>query len=467
MCEYTAKDFKKGQPRWCPGCGDHFFLASLHKAMAEIGVPPHQTAVISGIGCSSRLPHYMNTYGMNTIHGRAAAIATGCKVTNPELAVWQVSGDGDGLAIGGNHFIHANRRNINLNMILLNNRIYGLTKGQYSPTSPRGFVSKSSPYGTVEDPFQPAELCFGARGHFFARAVATDAAGTIEVLKAAYNHKGTSVCEILQNCVIFNNGTHDSVAKKEDRAKNAIYLEHGKPMLFGENNEYGLMQEGFGLKVVKLGENGITEKDILIHDAHCEDNTLQLKLALMEGPDFPIALGVICHMIFGKKIEKVTVALPIVSQVAILLIIGVVVAANGPKLFVASSLVAIPVVILHTLCGSSLGFGFSKLMYKIYPKGFRYAQQKAITFEVGMQDSALGATLALTSFATNPLAAVPSTFFSVWHNISGSILSSWWRNHDDKHEIHWDSDNGEKGSAKSTVSAAHPFDADKAAKVAA
>ena len=151
MCEYTAKDFKKGQPRWCPGCGDHFFLASLHKAMAEIGVPPHQTAVISGIGCSSRLPHYMNTYGMNTIHGRAAAIATGCKVTNPELAVWQVSGDGDGLAIGGNHFIHANRRNINLNMILLNNRIYGLTKGQYSPTSPRGFVSKSSPYGTVED----------------------------------------------------------------------------------------------------------------------------------------------------------------------------------------------------------------------------------------------------------------------------------------------------------------------------
>ena len=293
MCEYTAKDLGGGLRRWCPGCGYLFLLASLHKAMAEIGVPPHQTAVISGIGCSSRLPHYMNTYGMNTIHGRAAAIATGCKVTNPELAVWQVSGDGDGLAIGGNHFIHANRRIINLKMFLLYNRIYGLTKGQYSPTSPRGFVSKSSPYGTVEDPFQPAELCFGARGHFFARAVATDAAGTIEILKAAYNHIVASVCEILQNCVIFNNGTHDSVAKKEDRAKNAIYLEHGKPMLFGENNEYGLMQEGFGLKVVKLGENGITEKDILIHDAHCEDNTLQLKLALMEGPDFPIALGVI------------------------------------------------------------------------------------------------------------------------------------------------------------------------------
>lgn len=291
--EYTASDFKKGQPRWCPGCGDHFFLASFHKALAEIGVKPCDTAVISGIGCSSRLPHYMATYGMNTIHGRAAAIATGCKVANPNLEVWQISGDGDGLAIGGNHFIHANRRNINLNMILLNNRIYGLTKGQYSPTSPRGFVSKSSPYGTVEDPFRPAELCFGARGNFFARAVATDAPGTISVLKAAHSHKGTSVCEILQNCVIFNNGTHDSVYSKEGRAKNAIYLEHGKPMIFGAENEYGLMQEGFGIKVVKIGENGISEKDLLVHDAHCPDNTLQLKLAMMEGPDFPIALGVI------------------------------------------------------------------------------------------------------------------------------------------------------------------------------
>ena len=246
MSEHTAKDYKKGQPRWCPGCGDHFFLASLHKAMAELGVDPWNIAVISGIGCSSRLPYY-----------------------------------------------HAIRRNVDLNMILLNNRIYGLTKGQYSPTSPRGFVSKSSPYGTVEDPFHPAELCFGARGRFFARAAAVDAAGTVEILKAAAQHKGAAVCEILQNCMIFNNGVYDALAKKEDRAKNAIYLQHGKPMLFGENNEYGLMQEGFGLKVVKLGENGITEKDILVHDAHCEDNTVQLKLALMEGPDFPVALGVI------------------------------------------------------------------------------------------------------------------------------------------------------------------------------
>ena len=291
---FTANDYKKGQPRWCPGCGDHFFLANLHKAMAEIGVAPWETAVISGIGCSSRLPHYMATYGMNTIHGRAAAIATGVKVANPRLSVWQVSGDGDGLAIGGNHFIHANRRNIDLNMILLNNRIYGLTKGQYSPTSPRGFVSKSSPYGTVEEPFRPAELCFGARGNFFARAVATDAPGTIEILKAAYQHKGASVCEILQHCVIFNNGAYDDVYNKDGRAKRAIYVQHGKPLVFGENNEFGLVQEGFGLKIVEIGKDGVTMDVILVHDAHCQDNTLQLKLALMgDGDGFPVALGVI------------------------------------------------------------------------------------------------------------------------------------------------------------------------------
>ncbi|MDR0939733.1 MAG: 2-oxoacid:ferredoxin oxidoreductase subunit beta [Mediterranea sp.] len=290
---YTMQDFKAGQPRWCPGCGDHGFLNSLHKAMAELGIAPSDTAIISGIGCSSRLPYYVNTYGFHTIHGRAAAVATGVKVANPELTVWQVSGDGDGLAIGGNHFIHAVRRNVDMNMILLNNRIYGLTKGQYSPTSPRGFVSKSTPYGTVEDPFHPAELTFGARGRFFARCVAIDSQGSIEVLKAAARHKGASVIEILQNCIIFNDGTHAAVSTKEGRAKNAIYLEQGKPMLFGENKEFGLMQEGFGLKVVKLGENGISEKDILVHDAHSLDNTLQLKLALMEGPDFPVALGVI------------------------------------------------------------------------------------------------------------------------------------------------------------------------------
>ncbi len=292
--EYTANDYKKGQPRWCPGCGDHSFLASLQKAMAELGVPPYETAVISGIGCSSRLPYYVNTYAMQTIHGRAAAIATGLKVVNPKLTIWQVSGDGDGLAIGGNHFIHTMRRNIDINMILLNNRIYGLTKGQYSPTSPRGFVSKSSPYGTVEDPFRPAELCFGARGNFFARAVATDSQRIVDIMKAAYHHKGAAVCEILQNCVIFNNGAYDPVYTREGRKKNTIYVEDGKPLVFGENNQYGLVQEGFGLKVVEIGKDGYTLEDVLIHDSHNPDNTLQLKLAMMSNENgFPVALGVI------------------------------------------------------------------------------------------------------------------------------------------------------------------------------
>ncbi|WP_052051719.1 2-oxoacid:ferredoxin oxidoreductase subunit beta [Prevotella sp. S7-1-8] len=292
--KYTSKDYKKGQPRWCPGCGDHGFLNALQKAMSEIGVAPYETAVISGIGCSSRLPYYVNTYAMQTIHGRAAAIATGAKIVNPKLTVWQVSGDGDALAIGGNHFIHCMRRNVNLNMILLNNRIYGLTKGQYSPTSPFGFVSKSSPYGTVEEPFRPAELCFGARGKFFARTVASDISHTVEMLKAAHHHKGAAVCEVLQNCVIFNNGIHDSVYSSTARKNNAIYVEHGKPLVFGPNKEFGLVQDGFALKVVEIGKNGYTMDDVLVHDAHREDDTLQLKLAMMDNEHgFPVALGVI------------------------------------------------------------------------------------------------------------------------------------------------------------------------------
>ena len=290
----TQKDYKSDQyVRWCPGCGDHALLGSIQKAMAELGVAPENIAVVSGIGCSSRLPYYMNTYGIHGIHGRAAAIATGLKVARPDIHVWQVTGDGDALAIGGNHFIHAVRRNVDMNIILVNNRIYGLTKGQYSPTSERGFVSKSSPYGTVEEPFRPAELTFGARGTFFARLVDVDLAASVPALEAAARHKGASVVEALTNCVIFNDGTHNSIATKEARAENAIYLEHGKPMIFGKENEKGLMQEGFGLKVVKLGENGITEKDLLVHDAHAQDATLQLKLALMDGTDFPVALGVI------------------------------------------------------------------------------------------------------------------------------------------------------------------------------
>ncbi len=292
--EYTPANYKSDQPvRWCPGCGDHAILNSLHKAMAAVGVPSHKTAVISGIGCSSRLPYYMNTYGFHTIHGRAAAIATGFKVANPEMTVWQISGDGDGLAIGGNHFIHAVRRNIDINMLLFNNKIYGLTKGQYSPTSDRGFVSKSSPYGTVEDPFIPAELVFGARGNFFARSIDVELQISQEVLTAAARHKGTSVVEILQNCVIYNNGIHNFITDKEHRAERTIHLVHGEKMLFGKEKERGLVRDGFLLKAVEVGKDGYTLDDVLVHDAHTKSNFLHQQLAMMDGTDLPLAVGII------------------------------------------------------------------------------------------------------------------------------------------------------------------------------
>lgn len=292
--QYTPANFKSDQPvRWCPGCGDHAILNSLHKAMAAVGVAPHKTAVISGIGCSSRLPYYMNTYGFHTIHGRAAAIATGFKVANPDMTVWQISGDGDGLAIGGNHFIHAVRRNIDINMLLLNNKIYGLTKGQYSPTSDRGFVSKSSPYGTTEDPFIPAELVFGARGNFFARTIDVELGVSQEVLTAAALHKGTSVVEFLQNCVIYNNGIHSCITGKEYRADRTIHLEHGKKMLFGKDMNRGLVQDGFLLKAVEIGKDGYTIDDVLVHDAHTPTNFLHQQLAMMDGKELPLAIGVI------------------------------------------------------------------------------------------------------------------------------------------------------------------------------
>ena len=291
---FAAGDFKNEQTaRWCPGCGDHAILNVLHKAMAEVGVAPKDTAVISGIGCSSRLPYYMNTYGMHTIHGRAAAIATGVKTARPDLTVWQISGDGDGLAIGGNHFIHALRRNIDINILLFNNKIYGLTKGQYSPTSDRGFVSKSSPYGTTEDPFIPAELVFGARGKFFARGFDITLDTTREIMVAAARHKGAAVVEVLQNCVIFNHGIHTWLSDKAVRAERTITLHQGEKMLFGKDNEKGLVRDGFKLKAVTVGEDGYTLDDVLVHDAHTEDDILHRQLALMDGHDLPLALGVI------------------------------------------------------------------------------------------------------------------------------------------------------------------------------
>ena len=292
-----ASQFKSNQyVKFCPGCGDHAICMALQKAMAQVGIPTHQTVVISGIGCSSRMPHYLNTYGFNTIHGRGGAIATGVKTSHPELSVWQMTGDGDCLAIGGDHFIHELRRNVDLNICLFNNRIYGLTKGQYSPTSPKGFVSKSSPFGTVERPFIPAELVFGARGTFFARTLDVDMPTTVECMVQGHQHKGASVIECLVNCVIFNNGTHNWIADREMRAEHSIVLKHGEKMIFGKDKDKGLALDYSQGLIPQLIVVSADDERVLVHDATLKDSTLHRMLAMMgaEGDTtLPIALGII------------------------------------------------------------------------------------------------------------------------------------------------------------------------------
>ncbi len=296
--KYTAQDFKSDQEiKWCPGCGDHAVLASVTKALPEVCEALNYTkerfVFVSGIGCSSRFPYYMNTFGFHGIHGRATALSTGIKVANPTLTVWQVTGDGDALAIGGNHFIHAIRRNIDINILLFNNRIYGLTKGQYSPTSKLGLVTKTSPYGTVEHPFNPGALVLGARGTFFARSLDSELKLNQEIMVQAAKHDGTAVMEMLVNCVIFNDGTHLEISDRAVRAERTIILRHGEPMIFGEKRDKGLVLDGLKLKVVKIGENGVTEKDILVHDAYTDNIGIHSMLVDMKYPEYPVALGVI------------------------------------------------------------------------------------------------------------------------------------------------------------------------------
>lgn len=294
---YIPKDYKSiNSVRWCPGCGDHAVLNCIHRAMAELKLETHDTVMVSGIGCSSRLTYYMETYGIHSIHGRALPIATGMKVANPNLNIWVATGDGDSLAIGGNHFIHAIRRNVDLTVVLFNNKIYGLTKGQFSPTSDRGFVAKSAPYGTVEDPFRTAELCFGARGKFFARGIDVDLKNLTNTLVAAAKHKGAAIVEVLQNCVIFNDGVHSKFSDKTWRKENTILLQHGEKMIFGDNDDKGIVIDGWNLKAITIGEDGYTLDDVLIHDTTTKNDTLHEKLALMGGEDnydLPVALGVI------------------------------------------------------------------------------------------------------------------------------------------------------------------------------
>lgn len=292
--KYTIKDFKsENEVRWCAGCGDFAILNAVQRTMAGMNIPREEFAVISGIGCSSRFPYYMSTFGFHTIHGRAAAVASGVKLANPDLNVWVITGDGDSLAIGGNHFIHLVRRNIDMNVVLFNNRIYGLTKGQYSPTCDRGKVTKTSPFGTIEDPFVPGQLVIGARGNFFARSIDGNMKLSQSVFESAANHKGTSVVEVLQNCVIFNHGIHAEINDPAHRADRQLILEHGKPMLFGAEKNKGLVFENAKLKVVQIGENGVAEEDILVHDVSEIDSTLHMALINMTLPDMPVALGVI------------------------------------------------------------------------------------------------------------------------------------------------------------------------------
>jgi 2-oxoglutarate ferredoxin oxidoreductase subunit beta len=294
VVKLTKKDFVSDQDiRWCPGCGDYAILAQVQKIMPDLGIPREDIVFVSGIGCSSRFPYYMNTYGFHGIHGRAPAIATGLKMARPELQVWVVTGDGDGLSIGGNHLIHALRRNVDLKILLFNNRIYGLTKGQYSPTSEIGKKTKSTPFGNIDHPFKPISLAIGAEATFVARSIDTEVKHLQDVLLRAARHKGSALIEIYQNCNVFNDGAFETLTDKATKSDTQVVLEHGKPLLFGKERNKGIRLTGmFQPEVVTLGQNGVTEKDLLVHDEHAPNPGLAFLLSQLEGPEFPTAIGV-------------------------------------------------------------------------------------------------------------------------------------------------------------------------------
>ena len=291
--QLTKKDFVSNQEvRWCPGCGDYAILNNVQKVMPELGIPREKIVFVSGIGCSSRFPYYMNTYGFHSIHGRAPAIATGIKSANPELSVWVITGDGDALSIGGNHFMHVLRRNLDINYILFNNRIYGLTKGQYSPTSVFGQRTKSTPMGVIDYPVNPLSLAIASEATFVARSIDIDVKHLGTMVEAAARHKGVSFLEVYQNCNIFNDGAFDYFAERSVRQDKVLYLEHGKPMIFGKDRNLGIRMNGAHPEVVTIGENGITEADILIHNINLEDPSVAFMLARMEQPNFPQPVGI-------------------------------------------------------------------------------------------------------------------------------------------------------------------------------
>ena len=287
-----ASDFASDQDvRWCPGCGDYAILAQMKKVMAKIGAKPDETVFVSGIGCSSRFPYYMNTYGLHTIHGRAPAFATGLKASRPDLQVWVITGDGDGLSIGGNHLMHAIRRNVDLNIILFNNQIYGLTKGQYSPTSPLGKVTKSTPVGSIDNPLSPLSLAIGCEATFVARTVDVNVKHLEMVLRRASEHRGVSFVEVYQNCLVFNDGCFDYATDRERKADNLVELEHGKPLIFGKERNKGIRLNGLQPEIVELG-NGIAEDDLLFHDEKTPEPSLAYLLTRMRHPEFPEPIGI-------------------------------------------------------------------------------------------------------------------------------------------------------------------------------
>jgi 2-oxoglutarate ferredoxin oxidoreductase subunit beta len=290
----TKEDFVSDQMvKWCPGCGAHAILNSVAQVFPKTGYKKENFMLVSGIGCSSRFPYYVNTYGFHGIHGRAAAIASGVKIANPSLSVWIATGDGDSMAIGGNHFIHLIRRNVDVNLLLFNNQIYGLTKGQFSPTTPMGTVTKTSPMGTIESPFNPGELVIGAQGTFFARVVDSNPKLMTDVMFEASSHAGTSIVEVLQNCIIFADKAHAAITAKDIRDDRQLILKHGEPMLFGKDRNKGLRINGTKLEVVNIGENGITMHNILVHDQYRPDPGIHLMLVQMSAPEYPVALGII------------------------------------------------------------------------------------------------------------------------------------------------------------------------------
>jgi 2-oxoglutarate ferredoxin oxidoreductase subunit beta len=291
---YTKKDFQTDQEvRWCPGCGDYAILNAVQQVFPELGVPRERFVVVSGIGCSSRFPYYMNTYGFHSIHGRAPAVASGIKIVNPGLEVWVATGDGDALSIGGNHTIHMLRRNVGIKVLLFNNRIYGLTKGQYSPTSELGKKAKSTPYGSVDRPFNPLSLALGAEATFVARSIDVFQPHLKDVLRQAAAHEGSAFIEILQNCNIFNDGAWDSLTEKEVRDDHTIALEHGKPLVFGRTRTKGIRLRGLDLEVVSLG-NGVMESDLVVHDETNPNPAYAFLLSRMDQtPGFPTPIGVL------------------------------------------------------------------------------------------------------------------------------------------------------------------------------